>query len=92
MSAHVIGVSDGGTTSIKDRFGNPMTVGVFIFQVVVQEAKPEEVIAFCNLAYKDTIKKNLQRLLWVKPALPAPPETPTPLNQTKEEQSHDREQ
>lgn len=66
MSTEVIGVFDKGFAKIKDDKNRPMTVNVFIFRTVHNEAAPEDVHAFCLPCYKDTIMKNLSRLMWVK--------------------------
>lgn len=66
MSTEVIGVFDRGFATIKDNKGRPMKVNVFVFRTVTNEAAPDDVLAFCNPIYKDTIIKNLRRLMWVK--------------------------
>jgi len=58
-----IGVYDGGTTSITIH-GKPVNVGVVIFRVSKNESAPVDHIAYCKLYYKDSIIKNLKRLVW----------------------------
>lgn len=62
----VIGVFDGGSTTIHHR-GRPFNVGVIIFRTSVNESAPVDFIAHCRLNYKDSIIKNLKRLEWAKP-------------------------
>ena len=67
MSTEVIGVFNRGFATIKDDKGRPLKVNVFVFRTVTNEAAPVDILAFCNPCYADTIKKNLHRLMWVRP-------------------------
>jgi hypothetical protein len=67
MSTEVIGVFDQGFAVIKDEKGQPMNVNVFVFRTVTNAAAPENVLAFCNPVYKESVMKSLRRLFWVKP-------------------------
>jgi len=67
MSTEVIGIFPKGTAKIPDNHGHPMTVDVFAFRTVTNEAAPEDVLAFCLPCYTNTMIKNLRRLIWVKP-------------------------
>ena len=62
----VIGILDGGTTTIGIN-GKPSNVGVIIFRTSENESAPVDHIGFCKLVYKDAIIKNLKRIVWAKP-------------------------
>jgi hypothetical protein len=68
----LIGIFDGGTTVIKHN-GQPHNVGVVIFRASVNEAASVDFIAHYQLVYKDSIIKNLKRLLWQKQKKEEPP-------------------
>ena len=63
----VIGVYDGGATTIKDKSGQPIHVGVITFRTVDNESAPVDHVGYCRLHYKESIIKNLRRLVWHKP-------------------------
>lgn len=63
----VIGIYDGGDTTIKDKSGQPIHVGVITFRTVDNESAPVDHVGYCRLHYKESIIKNLRRLVWHKP-------------------------
>jgi len=63
--SEVIGVYDGDTTVIK-RNGHSTIVGVIIFRTSDNESAPVDHIGHCKLIYKDSIIKNLKRIMWAK--------------------------
>lgn len=68
MPPQVIGFCDLGTETIKHN-GNPVTVGVISFRTVENES-PVDYIGRYRLNYKDSIIKNLKRIVWAKPEVP----------------------
>jgi len=65
MAAEVTAVHDRGFATIKDKHGHPANVNVFELQVSFNQGKPEPVLCFCNLNYKESVAKSLARLTWV---------------------------
>lgn len=69
MPPQYIDVFDLGTTTIKYK-GNPITVGAISIRVSENESAPVDYIGYCRLNYKDSIIKNLKRIVWAKPINP----------------------
>ena len=66
MPPQVIGVFDLGMATIKFN-GSPHNVGVISIRTSENESAPVDHIGYCRLNYKDSIIKNLKRIVWAKP-------------------------
>lgn len=62
----VIGVYDGGDANIKDKSGQPIHVGVVLLRTVENESAPVDHVGYCRYHYKESIIKNLRRIIWQK--------------------------
>ena len=62
----ILGVYDLGTATIKHK-GHHVVVGAISIRTSENESAPVDYIGYCRLNYKDSIIKNLKRIVWAKP-------------------------
>jgi hypothetical protein len=62
----VIGVYDGGDAKIKDKSGQTIHVGVVLLRTVTNESQPVDHVGYCRFHYKESVIKNLRRIIWQK--------------------------
>lgn len=71
----VLNIYDGGIQKIGAHI-----VGVVIFDIVMGEGKPEKLIGYCRPYHRDSVIKNLKRLVWTDTDVSQSVTTPPPIS------------